>query len=170
MTLATGRLSRLSRGFTIVEIVLVLGLMALAGGLVIANFTSMAERGASQTTQEILRSAINQARYLAASERQIIEMSYDEDAGELTLSSGDSFPLGEMYGSGTRGNISFYLIPSARGTDPFTDPLATRMSTAKIQFAPDRSSSPFVVEIDTGGGNPQRHLFDPFSSLERTEK
>jgi hypothetical protein len=52
----------------------------------------------------------------------------------------------------------------------FPDAKSKLMETKKISFAPDRSSSPFVVEIDTGKGTAARFTFDPFSSLVRSEE
>jgi hypothetical protein len=43
--------------------------------------------------------------------------------------------------------------------------MRTRLETSHVEFAPDRSSSPFAVNIDTGSGTPERLIFDPFSSL-----
>ncbi len=168
MTSATGSPPRPGRGFTIIEIVLVLGLIAIAGAIVITNFTTMADRGGALTTEETLRAAINKARFIAASERTVIGLSFDEENGALTLSQGDSFPLDGNYAKGGRGHIRFFLVTPAKGLDPFNDPEKTRLETKEVHFAPDRSSSPFVVEIDSGSGSPERHVFDPFSSLERS--
>jgi hypothetical protein len=52
----------------------------------------------------------------------------------------------------------------------FPDAKSNLMETKKLSFAPDRSSSPFVVEIDTGVGAPKLITFDPFSSLVRSEE
>jgi prepilin-type N-terminal cleavage/methylation domain-containing protein len=170
MTSAIGNQPRPDRGFTIIEIVLVLGLIAIAGTIVIANFTSIADRGGKLSTEETLRAAIRQARFSAASTRSIVSLSYDEEDGVLSLSSGDHFPLDENYTRGGRGQIRFFLIPPAKGLDPFQAPEKTRLETREVHFAPDRSSSPFVVEIDSGTGSPERHAYDPFSSLERSSQ
>ncbi len=168
MTSATGKVPRVQRGFTIIEIVLVLGLIALAGSIVVANFASMAERGGELSTEESLRAAIRQGRFIAASERGIVSLSFDQEKGALRLSSGQSFQLGPTFSKdGGHGKILFYLVPPAAGLAPLATPDKTRLETSEILFAPDRSSSPFVVEIDSGSGSPERMVFDPFSSLRR---
>jgi len=58
-------------------------------------------------------------------------------------------------------------VPPARGLTPFEDPSQTQLEISEVSFAPDRSSSPFVVEIDSGNGRPERIVFDPFSSLRK---
>jgi len=167
MISATGNSPHCQRGFTIIEVVLVIGLIALAGGIVIANFASMADRGGKLSTEETIMAAVRKARFDAARERIVVKVWFDEDAGALALSTGEKFSLGDDYSNAGRGEILFYSVPPARGLAPFEDPLNTRLETKEISFAPDRSSSPFVVEIDSGNGTPERVVFDPFSSLRR---
>lgn len=168
MTSAIGNRLRVSRGFTIIEIVLVLGLMALAGSLMIANFASIADRGGKLNAEESLRAAIRQARFDAASERTIVSLSYDKESGSLALSSGANYPLGPEFSENGQNEIRFYLVPPTRGFSPYSDPELTKLEATEVLFSPDRSSSPFVVDIYTGGGTPERLIFDPFSSLRRS--
>lgn len=170
MTSATGKQRRRLSGFTIIEVVLVLGLIALAGAIVVTNFASMADRGGKLSTEETLQTAIRQARFVAASERMVVSLSYDEVTGALLLSTGERFELGSEYSEEGRGEIRFYLVPPAEGLRPHPDPENTQLETPEVRFAADRSSNPFVVEIDNGSGTPQRIAFDPFSSLRRKEK
>ncbi|MGJ8650098.1 MAG: pilus assembly FimT family protein [Opitutaceae bacterium] len=168
MTSAIGNRTRVSRGFSIIEIILVLGLIALAGSLMIANFASMADRGGKLNTEESLRAAIRQARFDAASERTIVRLSVDKESGSLVLSSGATYPLGPEFSENGQSEIRFYLVPPSRGLSPYSDPEQTKLETTEVLFAPDRSSSPFVVDIYTGNGTPERMVFDPFSSLRRS--
>jgi type II secretory pathway pseudopilin PulG len=171
MTSVTGnsRSARVSAGFTLIEIVLVLGLIAFAGSIVIANFATMAERGDVQTSEEIVHAAIRKARFLAASERVLTSLHFDKESGSLQisgdLSAPESLPLDASFGQDGRAEIRFYLVPPATGLAPHADAVRTRLETQTVQFAADRSSNPFVVEIDPGSGTPQRLVFDPFSSL-----
>lgn len=72
---------------------MVLGLMAFAAAVAITNFASMADRGDSQTSEEILQAAVREARFIAASERTITELRFDKETGSLLISSetADSF-------------------------------------------------------------------------------
>jgi Tfp pilus assembly protein FimT len=171
MTSVTGNSTRprFTAGFTLIEIVLVLGLIAFAASIVIANFTAMAERGDTQTSEEILHAAVRKARFIAASERAITTLQFDKETGSLhisgEISEADSLPLDASFGKEGQAEIRFYLVPPAEGLAPQADAQRTRLETHTVQFAPDRSSSPFVVEIDAGRGTPRRLVFDPFSSL-----
>ncbi len=192
MILATGKQTgstAATAGFTLIEIVLVLGLMAFAAAVVITNFASLADRGDSQTSAETLQAAVREARFVAASERTITELRFDKESGSLSISSqasagqasvgdasvgetsaGTPFVLDESFNRGGPAEIRFYLVPPSEGLAPQADASRTRLETTVVKFAPDRSSSPFVVEIDTGSGTPARMIFDPFSSLLITPK
>ena len=68
------------------------------------------------------------------------------------------------------GGIRFFLISPAEGLAPFPEAERSALEAASVAFAPDGSSSPFIVEIDTGEGVARRLRYDPFSSVVRTGK
>ena len=176
MTSETGnrRSTSSAGGFSLIEILLVIGLIALAAGMIISNVISIAERGDEIPTDQILKTAIRSARFEAARNREITELSYNEETGELAVyrDSGDPilFELGENFASNGRGNILFRLIPPARGMEKYPDPYEDGIEASRVRFAPDRSSQPFSVQIDYGTGSPEILAFDPFSSLVLTRQ
>ncbi|WP_158279793.1 pilus assembly FimT family protein [Coraliomargarita sinensis] len=173
MTLATGnsRPGTARSGFTLIEILLVIALIAVAVSVVLVNFTAFADRGESTSPEEVLTAAIRKARFIAAAERITTKLSYDSENGSLRIDPGaEQFPINSDFGPDGRGEIRFFLIPSAQGLSPFPDPDRSTLETAAVAFAPDRSSSPFLAEIDSGRGSPARLRFDPFSSVIRTEE
>jgi type II secretory pathway pseudopilin PulG len=161
-------------GFTLIEIVLVLGLIAVATAVLITNFASIADRGDSLSTEEVLIAAVRRARFIAASERTITQLHFDKESNSLQISIGsnavEDLPLDESFQEARSAEVRFYLVPSSRGLAPPADAIRTRLETEMVYFAADRSSSPFVAEIDTGSGTPERLQFDPFSSLVITSK
>ncbi|MEM8867272.1 MAG: type II secretion system protein [Verrucomicrobiota bacterium] len=172
MISATGNsLARQKAGFTLIEIVFALGLIALASGIVVINAIRMLDRSKETSTNEILFQAIQEARFIAAADRKNTELRFNKETGSLEIRNSSremqSLALGEDFADQGQSAINFYLVPPSRGLDPVEDPLRTRLEAKAIRFAPDRSSSPFVVEIDTGSGTPARIAVDPFSSLER---
>ena len=172
MILETGLASRArsQAGFSLLEIILVIALITLASGVIITNFTTFLNFDEQINPEDSLRSAIRSARFQAASERNVTTLSYDDEAGALVISGGERFQLNSNFGKEGRGEIRFYLLPPAEGLGRFPDAESSRLETKKLSFAPDRSSSPFAVEIDTGEGSTQRLIFDPFSSLVRSAK
>ena len=172
MILATGNHAENASdytGFTLIEIVLVLGLMALAGAVMITNFAALASRGDAQTTEEILFAAVRKARFIAANERTTTQLRFEKESNSLQISSRnievESFPMDEAFKEDRSAEIRFYLIPSSRGLTPAIDADRASLETNAVKFAANRSSSPFVAEIDFGSGTPERLQFDPFSSL-----
>ena len=177
MILATGNRAENASdraGFTLIEIVLVLGLMALAGAIMITNFVAMAAREDTRTTEEILLAAVRKARFIAASERTTTQLRFDKESNSLQISSSnsevESLPMDEAFKKDRTAEIRFYLIPSSRGLAPAADAARTSLETNAVKFAANRSSSPFVAEIDFGSGAPERLQLDPFSSLVITSK
>ena len=177
MILATGNRSGQVNdrvGFTLIEIVLVLGLIAVATAVLITNFASIADRGDSLTTEEVLIAAVRKARFIAASERITTQLHFDKESNSLQISIGsnavEALPLDDSFQETQSAEIRFYLVPSSRGLAPPVDAIRTRLETKAVYFAADRSSSPFVAEIDSGSGTSERLQFDPFSSLVITSK
>ena len=172
MILETGPASRprSQAGFTLLEIIIVFALITVASGVIITNFTSFLDFDDKINPEDSLRSAIRYARFQAASNRSVATLIYDAETGALVVVGGKSFQLNSNFGREGRGEIRFYLMPPAEGLGRFPDAKSSLMETKKLSFAPDRSSSPFVVEIDTGEGAPKRFIFDPFSSLVRSEE
>jgi prepilin-type N-terminal cleavage/methylation domain-containing protein len=160
-----------SSGFSLIEILLVLALVAVAGSIVIYNFAAFADRDGSLDTKETVHAAIRKGRYLAASSGSVVSLRTIKDPAQLILSSPTlesvTFELAETFGRSGRGSINFYAVPAGKGSTPLPEPERTRHEITAIEFAPDRSSTPFVIEIDEGQGAPQRLVYDPFSSLQR---
>ncbi len=161
-------------GFSLIEIILVLGLTALAATAMIVNLASLVDREDTLTTEETLFAAVRKARFIAASERTTTQLRFDKESNRLQISSNknevESFELDDSFKEDRSAEIRFYLIPASRGLAPARDPDRTNLETKTVEFAPDRSSSPFVVEIDLGSGTPERLQIDPFSSLQITSK
>ncbi|MEM7790197.1 MAG: type II secretion system protein [Verrucomicrobiota bacterium] len=172
MTSAIGsNLSRKSAGFTLIEIVFAIGLIAVATAIVVVNAISMIDRSNQQTTEEVLFAAIKEARFKAAADRGVTELRFNKELGSLQISNKQganvSFDLDKDFAERGNSEIKFYLVPAAEGLSRQEDPIRTDLESEVVRFAPDRSSSPFVVEIDTGSGIPSRLAIDPFSSLKR---
>ncbi|PDH30063.1 MAG: hypothetical protein CNE95_03655 [Puniceicoccaceae bacterium MED-G30] len=156
-------------GFSLIEVLLVIALIALAAGMIVSNVIGLADRDATLPVDQTLKAAIRSARLEAARNRQTTELSFNKELGRLEVHSGSGepihFPLGEDFSNNGRGEILFELIPPASGFDRSTDPYDPGIKTDRVRFAPDRSSQPFSVQIDYGIGSPERLAFDPFSSL-----
>ena len=160
------------KAFSLIEIVLVLALIALATSAVILNFDSFIGKDDSPSTRESLSQAIRYARIQAAKQQTLTELYFDQEEGVLivTLPSKTlkTFPLTDSNFQPTgNGAITFSLIPSAEGLEPFPSATNTNFTLERIQFNSDRSSTPFIVRIDDGINPEETIVFDPFSHFPR---
>ena len=160
------------KAFSLIEIVLVLALIALATSAVILNFDSFMGKDASPSTRESLSEAIRYARTQAAKKQSLTELYFDQEQGALVvvLSSNTlkAFPLTDPnFQSTGSGSISFYLIQPAEGLKPFPSVRNSNFTLERIQFNSDRSSTPFIVRIDDGINPEETIVYDPFSNFPR---
>jgi len=173
MILATGKYRHLRgrRGFSLIEIILVIALIALAASMIVANVTALADRGSERTADEQLKSAIQTARLEAARLGSSSRLQFNEDKGDLEIwingTNQAQFELGAAFKKPATGAVRFFLVSSTRGMEAFQEPSRSRIEQAYIEFSPDHSSTPFVAELDYGTGSPTRMVFDPFSGLIR---
>ncbi len=171
MTSATGNNSaRLrSKGFSLIEILLVIALIALAASMMIANVGQLADRSEEIPVDEQIKAAIRTARFEAARHRQTARLLFNGEKGQLEVYCSEDqpavFDLGADYKDNGPGAIRFQIIPPAKGMENLPDPYNGGWDCESLLFAPDRSSQAFAVEIDTGSGSTERLVFDPFSSL-----
>lgn len=160
------------KAFSLIEIVLVLALIALASSAVILNFDSFIGKDASPSTRESLSQAIRYSRIQAAKKQTLTELYFDREQGALVVALSSStlktFPLSDPNFQPTgNGTITFSLIPLAEGLRPFPSARNTNFNLEKIQFSSDRSSTPFIVSIDDGINPEEIIVYDPFSHFPR---
>ena len=152
------------RGFTLIELVIVLALIALVGGLVVINAQAILRGLGQEPVDRVLQKAVREARYQAAYLKESVYLSFDEEESALEVSSetGQSlarFPLEED--DGEIPEIAFEQILPGTGLDRY------RLETVPISnvvFRPDRSSTPFEAVVE-GKSQTFTQRFDPFSAI-----
>lgn len=160
------------KAFSLIEIVLVLALIALATSAVILNFDSFIGKNSTPSTRESLSDAIRYARIEAAKKQTLTELHFNQEEGALIVTSLSStlktFPLADPnFQADGSGAITFALIPTAKGLEPFPRNTNSDITLKKIQFNYDRSSTPFIVSIDDGINPEEIIAYDPFSHFPR---
>lgn len=160
-------MSRYRAGFTLIELIIVIGLIALVGGLVITSVGGILSGLGERPIPEILRMAVREARYQAAYQKDTTFLRYDADSHVFRVESATgsiiaTFPTG--YSDDDRIDIRFYQILPERGLR-VSGLGANRSQLDAPRFRPDRSSTPFEVEVRIGMETTS-HRFDPFSDIE----
>jgi prepilin-type N-terminal cleavage/methylation domain-containing protein len=153
------------RGFTLIEIIIVIALIALVGALVAVNSESILRGLGEEPIDRRLQKIIREARFQAASLKESVNLRYDEETGTLgAWSTGGTLLTSEALTKLPNDDfpeIEFEQILPAEGLDSF------RMETVPISqvvFRPDRSSTPFTVTVDDGRNN-YTLRYDPFSAI-----
>ncbi len=158
-----------SSGFSLIEILLVLGLIALSTGLVVINadviFSGFEERPLS----EILHKVVREARFLAAKNREPVYVSFDPEGSNFLITNRENSVL-ESISSGYPGDdsdleIILYRLLPEKGLSSFRGLSTNRKPVDRLVFHPDRSSTPFEVGLRYGEEQ-SLHRYDPFSDSE----
>ena len=130
------------RGFTLIELIVIIALIALAGGLVAINAQAILRGLGEEPVDRTLQKAVREARFQAASLKSPVTLRYDEETGILGIYSEigtllASFPTGPEEASDFPA-IEFEQILPGRGLEDLD-----RFDTVEIDqvvFRPDRSS------------------------------
>jgi prepilin-type N-terminal cleavage/methylation domain-containing protein len=151
-------------GFTLIELIIVIALIALIGGLVAVNTESILRGLGEEPVDRRLQKMVRESRFQAASRKESVQLRYDEETGVLGTWSTDGTLLASDELSKTDDDypeIEFEQILPASGMDSFR---VETVPVAQVVFRPDRSSTPFVVTIEDDG--PAYTLrYDPFSAI-----
>ncbi len=160
--------NRLS-GFTLVEILLVIALIGVMGGLVVGGLGGLFQAGKIHPPERRLQEAVLKARALAERESIPVFLSYDRQAGGRFIVEGSSrleLLLDERNQTiAEQGpEISFSAIVE---NSPYNY-TAEQLRLLKVKFMAGCSPA-FLVKLETEESN-QEITFDPFSAYALKEK
>lgn len=154
------------RGFSLIEIVVVLALIAIAGTLVVVNAEGMLRGLGSEPNERIFQKAVREARFQAASLKENAFLSYDDESGMLSIFNEGGQLLAEFTisrdSSGKLTELVFEQLLPASGLDSFSNEEAVEIQ--QVVFRPDRSSTPFRVTLRDNQDNFTLR-YDPFSAI-----
>jgi prepilin-type N-terminal cleavage/methylation domain-containing protein len=154
------------RGFTLIEFIIVIALIALVGGLVAVNAEAILRGLGEEPVDRILQKAVREARFQAAYLKQPTQLRFDEESAAFRVITRDGAALAEfttgLTGPSDRLRITFEQILPERGLTAGT--LEQTVEIDAVTFLPDRSSTPFQVLIDHER-SPFTQRFDPFSDI-----
>lgn len=149
-SLETGR-SRSRGGFTIVEVVLVLALIALVAGLFAVNFEVLLNAVSEKRPEKVLHDAICEARYQTLQEHSLIYLSFNQKDHQFQISKPNSpqplttMPLNKEI------QVTITPLPPAKySKGHFEDPKESYKPIEKFAFAPDGSSQPVIITLTEG--------------------
>lgn len=156
------------RAFTLVEMLVVIGIITILAGLVVVNVTPIFEGMGAQPPERTLRQAVREARYQATMHKETTYLHFDASEGAFIITNVTGTEHARVE-TGFGENVpdltfQFYQILPERGLGGPSRRLETA-AVPRVRFQPDRSSTPFQVEI-VWGRDRSTHRFDPFSAVE----
>jgi prepilin-type N-terminal cleavage/methylation domain-containing protein len=154
------------RGFTLIELVIVIALIALVGSLVVVNAEGMLRGLGKEPIDRMFQKAVREARFQAASIKESAYLMYDEKTGDLIILN-DSGQQLEKFNISTEGSkempeVEFEQILPSQGLDSFS--AEETVTIKQVVFRPDRSSTPFQVTVRDNSED-FTLKYDPFSAI-----
>jgi len=154
------------QAFTLIEFLIVIGLIAIAGSLVVLNSEALIAGISDESVDKTLRDSVREARFQAGSLKGTVEMRYDRETASFVLLNENGGTIGtyptRFDDDPDRLEIIFSQRLPGFGSSPPEDP--DTIEIPAVHFRPDRSSTPFAAEL-VYEGNRYTMAFDPFSDI-----
>lgn len=159
--------------FSLIELMLVLGVLALVSSLIIVNADSILTGLGEKPLAAIVRKAVREARYLAAQNKEVTYLSFDPETSEFLIADANNQPVHRLSTGYAPEEpllqIDFYQILPGFGLSLQDSSTHERRPASRVAFHPDRSSTPFEIAFKhENEGMIQR--YDPFSEAVLEEK
>ncbi len=149
-----------SRGFTLIEILLVLALLALFGTIFVSGVTPMLRAMDSRGPEQLLNEAILGAREQALSSGREIELRYDAEKRHLVWHGAGGVQVEELP-LGT----SVELLPMEKGGSILLGGVLTEAQEPlrRVRFFPDGTCDPFRIRVREPERAPRLLVVDPWT-------
>lgn len=157
-------------GFSLLELVMVLGLIALLATLSVINLGNVYDTADSAATEDLLAMAVREARYRAVLEKVPVLLRFDGERGVFTVNENSGRLLAEIatdhHPTDYPISVRFQIPLPERGAPLGMDSISEGELTVvdSVVFGPDLVANPFVAEIDEAS-TIRRFRFDPFSNV-----
>ncbi len=147
-----------SRGFTLVEILLVLALLALLAAVFIPGVNSILREISSRGPEQIISETILAARGAALETGRTVELNYNGEERQFTWNAALPPP------KPLPAEIKLTLLPVETGNVVLLGGEMTETGDLKqVRFFPDGTCDPFRVQVQEGKNPARRLSVDPWT-------
>jgi general secretion pathway protein H len=144
------------RGFTLVEILLVLALLVLFATLLLPGVNSMLREMEARTPEQRIGSLVLEARQQALETSRTIELRYDAETRR--------FRVGATWSEPWPPELQLELLPVMEGaTVLLGGQLVATGELRRVRFFPDGTCDPFRLQIRDGTALPRLLVADPWT-------
>jgi prepilin-type N-terminal cleavage/methylation domain-containing protein len=148
----------LTRGFTLIEVLLVIALLGIFATLLIPGVNSMLQATNSRAPQQVLSETILAARGTALEGGRTVELRYDPELRQLSWDG----PGGKTETLPPGHKLDF-LPPETTSAILLGGQLVETGTVRRIRFFPDGTCDPFRVQLQVEKSPPQFFLIDPWT-------
>lgn len=155
---------RKKKGFTIIEVLLALALIALVAGLFAANFDALLTSLEERRPEKVLYDTIREARYQALQQHEPMRLKFDKEAEALVVFKEGEEKAVYKVDIGDRFEVGFDVIGSAQMARGAFRSSSMRGGNGEdeVVFYPDGSSTPVLISL-TEEGETVKLKLDPLS-------
>jgi len=147
-------------GFTLVEILLVLSLMALIAALVMPNVNSILRTISNEEPERILWDAVTSARELALTHNRPVWLRYDKERKALTWNDGVDSATKALPATVT---LQFLKAKEGGATILLGGQLVETEEINAVRFFPDGTCDRFRAQLKEGAGAARILAVDPWT-------
>jgi len=153
-----------SSGFSIIEILIVLGFFSLLAGLVVVNFDALVSSYTQKPIEAEFWEALAQTRQKAIENQIPAELSYDTEAHEFVIRQAHEIEKIAIQGSTDSLKITFHIRLPAKTIEEAFEPEMSEWPIAAISCDARGVCPPSGVVIEQSDGRIQAWI-DPFSAM-----
>lgn len=159
-------------GFTLLEILLVLLLLSVLGGLLTQNTARLVEAANYIPPERHFRELVAEARLLAAETRGTVWLDFDNESGEFSLVEVRPEPRGEDEPQALEGpeprsypevTIHFYPLVAFEDGDDLRQPRYAEEPAPRLEFRPDGFNTPARITFTFKEADATELTLDAFS-------
>ncbi len=163
-------------GFTILEILLVLGLIAIITTLFVMNFNVVFQEEEEITAENAFWTAAREARLESLLRKKPVVLWYDEEETSFVMAAGDGggsvirrFPVHALTHDGREILVRFVQERPRSELILIRGQLIDTRPIDQVVFYPDGSATSFWLEMEVGGERRQIRV-DPWTGAEMLEQ